>query len=51
MTRFLASQLSSSHWYSIDAAHRDFAYAPLVSADEGLRRTTPDLKQWAGGQQ
>jgi len=47
MTRFLASQLSSSHWYRIDAAQRDFRYAPLVSADEGLRRTTPDLRRWA----
>ncbi|HVJ84252.1 MAG TPA: NAD-dependent epimerase/dehydratase family protein [Caulifigura sp.] len=51
MTRFLASQLSSSHWYRIDAARRDFGYEPLVSAEEGLRRTTPDLKRWAGGQQ
>jgi len=49
MTRFLASQLSSSHWYRMDAAARDFDYAPLVSAEEGLRRTTPDLRRWAGG--
>ncbi|QDT55339.1 3 beta-hydroxysteroid dehydrogenase/Delta 5--_4-isomerase [Caulifigura coniformis] len=49
MTRFLASQLSSSHWYRIDAAARDFGYGPVVSAEEGLRRTTPDLRRWAGG--
>ncbi len=47
MSRFLASQLSSSHWYRVDAARRDFGYEPLVTADEGLRRTTPDLKRWA----
>jgi nucleoside-diphosphate-sugar epimerase len=47
MTRFLASQLSSSHWYRIDAAERDFRYAPLVSPEEGLRRTAPDLRRWA----
>ncbi|OAI56865.1 3-beta hydroxysteroid dehydrogenase [Planctomyces sp. SCGC AG-212-M04] len=47
MTRFLASQLSSSHWYRIDAAQRDFRYAPLVSPDEGLRRTAADLHRWA----
>ncbi len=47
MTRFLASQLSSSHWYRIDAAQRDFGYAPLVSAEEGLVRTTPELRRWA----
>lgn len=46
MTRFLASQLSSSHWYRVDAARRDFGYEPLVTADEGLRRTTPDLRRW-----
>jgi len=47
MTRFLASQLSSAHWYRIDAAEHDFRYAPLVSPEEGLRRTTPDLRRWA----
>jgi nucleoside-diphosphate-sugar epimerase len=47
MTRFLASQLSSSHWYRIDAARRDFGYEPLVTTAEGIRRTTPDLRRWA----
>jgi nucleoside-diphosphate-sugar epimerase len=47
MTRFLASQLSSSHWYRIDAAQRDFRYAPLVSPEEGLQRTAADLRRWA----
>lgn len=47
MTRFMAAQLSSSHWYDVSAAIRDFGYNPQVSIEEGLRRTTPDLKRWA----
>ena len=47
MTRFLASQLSSSHWYRIGKAQRDFGYKHLVSVEEGLRRLEPDLIQLA----
>lgn len=42
MTRFLAEQLSTPHWYDISAAARDFGYVPRVSMDEGLAR----LAQW-----
>ena len=38
MTRFLAEQLATTHWYDISAARRDFAYTPHVSFGEGLRR-------------
>ncbi|MFP5373881.1 MAG: 2-alkyl-3-oxoalkanoate reductase [Gammaproteobacteria bacterium] len=38
MTRFLAEQLATSHWYDMAPARRDFGYAPRVSFDEGLRR-------------
>ncbi|SIO57127.1 Nucleoside-diphosphate-sugar epimerase [Singulisphaera sp. GP187] len=38
MTRFLAHQLSTAHWFDITAARRDFGYHPTVSIDEGLRR-------------
>jgi len=38
MTRFVASQLATSHWYDISAARRDLGYEPAVSIDEGLRR-------------
>ena len=46
MTRFVASQLSTSHYYDVSAARRDFGYEPIVSVDEGLRRMEPDLKRW-----
>ena len=38
MTRFLAEQLSTTHWYSMEPALRDFGYAPKVSIAEGLER-------------
>ncbi|MCE9533683.1 MAG: NAD-dependent epimerase/dehydratase family protein [Planctomycetes bacterium] len=38
MTRFVARQLASSHWFNIAAARRDLGYEPIVSTDEGLRR-------------
>lgn len=44
MTRFVASQLSQSHCYSVEKAHRDFGYAPQVSVSEGMQRIEPELK-------
>ena len=38
MTRFVAVQMSTSHWYDISAARRDLGYEPRVSVEEGLRR-------------
>ena len=38
MTRFLAEQLSTTHWYSMEPARRDFGYVPKVSIAEGLER-------------
>lgn len=43
MTRFVASQLSQSHCYSVEKARRDFDYAPQVSIEEGMRRIEPEL--------
>lgn len=38
ITRFLAEQLCTAHWYSMEPARRDFGYQPRISLDEGLRR-------------
>ena len=44
MTRFLARELSTSHWFNIDAARRDLGYAPSVSIEEGLGRLRESLR-------
>ena len=46
MTRFLASQLSRSHWYRVDKARRDFGFEPLVTVEEGLQRLEPECESW-----
>jgi nucleoside-diphosphate-sugar epimerase len=43
MTRFLAEQLSTAHWYSMEPARRDFGYVPQVSLEEGFRRLREGL--------
>ena len=43
MTRFLAAQLATSHYFDITRARQDFNYKPLVSPEEGLRRLLKSL--------
>ncbi len=38
MTRFLAAQLGTSHYFDITRARRELGYAPAISTDEGMRR-------------
>ncbi|MGO1735138.1 MAG: NAD-dependent epimerase/dehydratase family protein [Leucobacter sp.] len=38
MTRFLAEQLSTAHWFDQRDTQRALAWSPSVSIDEGLRR-------------
>lgn len=38
MTRFLAEQLGTTHWYDMAPALRDFGYRPRVSFDDGIAR-------------
>lgn len=37
MTRFLAHQLSTPHWFDISAARRDLGYLPQVDYQTGIR--------------
>lgn len=45
LTRFLAEQLATTHWYDMAPARADFGYLPRVSFDEGLAR----LRAWHRG--
>lgn len=48
MTRFLAEQLSTAHWFDQRDTRRDLDWAPSVSIDEGLRRLAAHYRS-AGG--
>lgn len=49
MTRFLAAQLSTHHYFDLTRAKEDFGYAPAISAAEGLARlaTSGELRKAA----
>ncbi|AXI80688.1 NAD-dependent epimerase/dehydratase family protein [Peterkaempfera bronchialis] len=38
LTRLVAGQLGTSHWFDISAARRDLDYRPRIGTEEGLRR-------------
>ncbi len=38
MTRFIARQLSTAHWFNLSAARHDLGFSPAISTEEGLRR-------------
>ena len=46
LTRFVAEELSTAHWFDLSAAKNDFGYQPGVSIDEGMLR----LKQSLNGE-
>jgi nucleoside-diphosphate-sugar epimerase len=46
MTRFVAREMATAHWFDISAARRDLGYRPEITIDEGLVR----LKEWLSGE-
>ena len=42
MTRFVARELSTSHWYDTNASKKDLGFVPKISTDEGFER----LEKW-----
>jgi len=42
MTRFVARELSTAHWFDLNNAYQDFGYRPQVSIDVGMNR----LQAW-----
>jgi 2-alkyl-3-oxoalkanoate reductase len=43
MTRFVARQLSTSHWFDLNAAKQDLGYQAHISIDEGMKRLKESL--------
>lgn len=50
MTRFVARQLATAHWYDNTAAKRDLGYEPEVSMDEGMGRLAQHLRGKSNGE-
>lgn len=44
MTRFIAFQFSSHHYFDISKAMRDFDYKPQISTEEGLKKLIEFIK-------
>lgn len=47
MTRFLAEQLSTAHWFDQRQTRRDLQWAPAVTLDEGLARLAEHYRRLA----
>ena len=45
MTRFVAKQLSTAHYYDLAASRRDFGYNPIVSLDQGMAILANNLRK------
>ena len=44
MTRFLADQLATSHYFDIAKARRELGYEPRISTEDGLEITLKSLQ-------
>jgi nucleoside-diphosphate-sugar epimerase len=45
MTRFVAREMATAHWFDLGAAKRDLGWTPRVTTDEGMER----LAAWIRG--
>lgn len=45
MTRFVAKQLSTSHYYDISAAKQDLGYQALITIDQGMEKLKDSLQK------
>jgi nucleoside-diphosphate-sugar epimerase len=49
MTRFVAMNLGTHHYFSHEKAKRDFGFRPEISQEEGLRRTFARKDSFSNG--
>ncbi|MBU1109555.1 MAG: NAD-dependent epimerase/dehydratase family protein [Candidatus Riflebacteria bacterium] len=45
ITRWVAGELSTAHWFNISAARNDLGYEPRVSIEEGIKRLREYYKE------
>jgi len=45
MTRFVAKQLSTAHWFDLSAAKKDLGYQPKISLDKGFELLARSFEQ------
>lgn len=45
LTRFVVREMSTAHWFNLEAARRDLGYDPKISTEEGLARLRAASKQ------
>jgi len=45
MTRFVAAQMASSHWYDLSAARTDFDYHMVITPEEAMKRTLDAFRE------
>lgn len=45
MTKFVAKQLSTSHYYDISAAKKDLGYEALITIDQGMEKLKDSLQK------
>lgn len=45
MTRFVADNLATSHWYDMAPAQKDFGYLPIVSQEDAFEAMVKDLRE------
>ncbi len=38
LTRFLVEEMSTSHWFNVEAARQDLGYRPLIDLETGMKR-------------
>ncbi|MEO6952628.1 MAG: NAD-dependent epimerase/dehydratase family protein [Polyangia bacterium] len=44
ITRFVAHELCTAHWFDLSAARRDLGYAPRINLEDGLSRLAASMK-------
>lgn len=48
VTRFVARELATAHWFDISATRRDLGYEPCISINEGVDRLARSLRSTSG---